>query len=163
MESFFKIWVSVNMKWLPQNASGDYWLVFFFFLINIFFSYIFFQPSNLVPFNIKQKQFKQNNGAAPSYIRYVELNFNGNQYRLLNNSYNDHTLPITINGILRSAPYSDNDVKITRNGAYELTSSFGLKITWDGWNRNVIILCDAYSTYICGLCGNYNGKTFLFY
>ena len=115
----------------------------------------------MVPFNIRQKQYQHSvGGTSPSYIRYVEFNYNGNQYRLLNSSYNDHTLPITINGVLRSAPYSDEVVTITKHGAYELSTSFGLKITWDGFNANDITLCDAYSTYVCGICGNYDGMFF---
>ncbi len=117
----------------------------------------------MVPFNIRQKQYQRNRGGNfPSYIRYVELNYNGNQYRLLNNSYNDHKLPFTINGVLRSAPYSDSDVKITKNGAYELSTTFGLKISWDGFNAHYIRLCDAYKSHVCGICGNNNGKNFIF-
>jgi hypothetical protein len=98
--------------------------------------------------------------ASISYIRYIELNINNTQYRLLKKpSLFAKIIPFTVNGIPNSAPYNDNFVNVLVIAKkLVLSTNFGLTITWDGSNAATQSLCDAYSPYICGLCGNGDGN-----
>ena len=114
----------------------------------------------MTPFNVKQKQEGSNDNEAVSYIRYIEININGIQYRLLKKkSLFSKAIPFTINGVSITAPYSESTgLNIVMNGGkLVFSASFGLTITWDGSNAATESLCDAYSTYVCGLCGNADG------
>jgi hypothetical protein len=86
---------------------------------------------------------------------------NGNQYRLLRKSGAfSNVIPFTINGVSRTAPFVDaSGTQILINGGnLVFSTSFGLTVFWNGQNRVKETLCDAYSTYVCGLCGNGDGK-----
>lgn len=37
------------------------------------------------------------------------------------------------------------------------STKFGLTIKWNGLHKAHILLCDYYSNYVCGLCGNADG------
>lgn len=89
-----------------------------------------------------------------SYIEYVEINVYGQQIRLLKN------LTFTVNGIALTAPFSNsNGIKINiLGGNLVFSSGFGLKIVWDGDASASYSLCDAYSAFVCGLCGNADGR-----
>ncbi len=114
-----------------------------------------------MPFIVRQKQepgWNFFNGNV-AYVRYVEIHVFGMQFRLLRSENWD--IPFTINGVKRNAPYADdtNGINIVKNGGKLLFSTnFGLSIDWDGRESVGYTLCDAYSKYICGLCGNGDGN-----
>ncbi len=118
----------------------------------------------MTPFNVRQKQEP---GIQPNtaYLRYIEINLNGIQYRLLKktNAFSK-VIPFTVNGVSRTAPYNDpSGINVNINGGKLVFSTlFGLTITWDGIGSASESLCDAYSTYVCGLCGNADGKIYSF-
>ena len=121
----------------------------------------------MTPFNVRQKQEGTKTNAAVAYIRYIEINLNGNQYRLLKKtSAFSKIIPFTLNGISKSAPYTDpsdpSGINIfVTGGKLVFSTVFGLTITWDGVSKSDQSLCDIYSTYVCGLCGNGDGKILL--
>ncbi len=54
-----------------------------------------------------------------------------------------------------------NGLNIVINGGKLLfTTNFGLTVDWDGDAAVGYTLCDAYAKYVCGLCGNGDGKSF---
>jgi hypothetical protein len=94
-----------------------------------------------------------------AFVRYIEINVFGIQYRLLKSEAAD--IPFTINGIKRNAPYVDNSygINIDKNGGRLLfTSDFGLSVEWDGSNSVSYSLSDIYKSLVCGLCGNGDGN-----
>ena len=69
----------------------------------------------------------------------------------------------TIDGIMGLNDYEDkiNGVRIYLSGKNIVFSTkFGLTVLWDGYHRLEVILCDTYSNYVCGLCGNADGTIF---
>lgn len=65
----------------------------------------------------------------------------------------------TINGAVTTAPFSSAGVNIYIAGwSLVFATDFGLTVNWDGDNKVDVSLCDAYSTFTCGLCGNSDGK-----
>ena len=114
----------------------------------------------MTAFSVRQKQERSPTNPAVAYIRYIEINVNGIQYRLLKKaSLFAKLIPFTVNGVSRTAPYSETTgINIVLNGGkLVFGATFGLTITWDGSNAATESLCDAYSTYVCGLCGNADG------
>ncbi len=95
-------------------------------------------------------------------IRYIEINFNSNQYRLLKKSDGLflNSIPFTVNGVYRTAPYLDGDgVNVHMSGDVLVCSTqFGLTLTWDGVSTSTHTVCDAYAQHVCGLCGNADGR-----
>ena len=121
------------------------------------------KPASLTPFSINQKHFRMPNYPNPSvtFIRYVEINVYGKQFRLLKAT--NYASPFTINGIAYTIPYTDPvlSINIVVSGGWMVFSTgFGLTVNWlnDDNPQLHSILCDAYSNYVCGLCGNYDGK-----
>ncbi len=118
-----------------------------------------------MPFNVRQKQEACTNGqfkchkAGVTYVRYGEINVYGKQFRLLRKDENG-LMPFTINGQIRYAPYEDKakGINIVLNGGkLVFSTTFGLTVSFDGRDELEEILCDAYKTYVCGLCGNGDG------
>ena len=118
----------------------------------------------MTPFNVRQKQEGTKTNAAVAYIRFIEINLNGNQYRLLKKTSTfSKIIPFTLNGISKSAPFTDpadpSGINIFVNGGkLVFSTAFGLTITWDGASKSDQSLCDIYSNYVCGLCGNADGE-----
>ncbi len=119
------------------------------------------KPATLVPFNVRQKHepgWNFFNGNV-AYVRYVEINVFGMQFRLLRNQ--GANTPFSLNGIFKNAPYAEDflGLNIVKNGGkLVFSTNFGLTVSWDGVNAVEYSLCDAYSTYVCGLCGNGDGN-----
>ena len=67
---------------------------------------------------------------------------------------------ITINGVPSSAPFSQNGINIyVAGGLIVYSTDFGLTLSWNGVESHYeISLCDSYSKFVCGLCGNADGK-----
>lgn len=66
----------------------------------------------------------------------------------------------TLNGIKMTNNYFDNQngIKIFYSiGNIIFSTKFGLTIKWNGIHKAKILLCDFYSNYVCGLCGNADG------
>ena len=61
-----------------------------------------------------------------------------------------------MDGNAKSAPYEDsNGCKIFLSGnSLSFTTKFGLSVVWDGQSKANVVLCDAYASFVCGLCGN---------
>lgn len=116
----------------------------------------------MVPFSVQQKQEGRPgvpNAANVAFFSYIDINAYGNRYRLLKK---EKTHRFSINGILGVPSYSDDKVNIfVSGGDLVFTTNFGLSITWNGNHRAYISICDIYSKYVCGLCGNADGKLFI--
>ena len=59
-------------------------------------------------------------------------------------------------------PFQDeNGVRANRNGGYiVITTTFGLRVEYDGNHLQTVFLCDSYAGQVCGLCGNADGNYF---
>ena len=58
-------------------------------------------------------------------------------------------------------PYNDINTGITVSttcGKIVFTTEFGLTVTWDGNSASTQTISDGYGGFICGLCGNGDGK-----
>ena len=91
-------------------------------------------------------------------LRYIEMVAYGVPIRLLKGN------SIQINGVMSNsdliiaAPMQINGIKIFfSGGTLVLAADFGVTIYWNNGKFD-ITLCDAYSGFICGLCGNYDGE-----
>lgn len=109
---------------------------------------------------MKQKQEGRagvGNAANVAFVRQLEINVYNQIYVLLKKV--NGTYVYTVNGLLRQGAFTDsNGVNIyIAGGRLFFTAPFGLVITWDGDNRADVQLCSAYSSYVCGLCGNADG------
>ena len=89
-----------------------------------------------------------------AYIEYVEVNVYGMQIQILVGN------KFTLNGIGYTAPYSGpNGLTINIiGGKLVLSTTFGLTVTWDGVSDAVYTISADYNKYVCGLCGNADGK-----
>ena len=114
-----------------------------------------------MPFAVRQKQFhRAGTNDAVAYLRYIEINVFGNQYRLLRSD--DYSSPFTFNGISYKIPYSDeaNGINIViSGGSLVFSTNFGLTVQWNNKDYATfhVTLCDAYANHVCGLCGNGDG------
>ena len=116
-------------------------------------------PSDLVAFNITQKQETLNNPNGVAFIEYIEVNVFGNQYRLLKKKHNKHQF--SVNGVIKPVPFNDNKngLKVYVRGQYLVfNADFGLTVRFDGVHRDDVKLSDKYAHHVCGLCGNADGK-----
>ena len=78
------------------------------------------------------------------------------QIRLLKTVKGSKDIPVTIDGIEKNLPFSnDNDgFEIIRIGKeLVFTTNFGLTVIWDGKTAVNVRLCDSYAGSVCGLCG----------
>lgn len=123
-----------------------------------------FQPEGLVPFTLNMKQEGRvgvPNAANVAFLRYVEINVFGREYRLLKAV--NGVIPFSVDGTIVPTPYFDraNDISaVISNKKFYFNTGFGLSIIWDGISFNTradISLCDSYGGYVCGLCGNGDG------
>ena len=84
-------------------------------------------------FSIQEKQEKRvgvYNADAVSFIRYLQLNYKGNQYRL--NKRGNKAFDITINGIPQSELFTGEVSAQLISGKLVLSVDAGIKILWDG-------------------------------
>jgi hypothetical protein len=64
-----------------------------------------------------------------------------------------------VNGVRQNIPYKLPGLKVINiGGLLVFGTSFGLTVVWDGDARVQVLLCDAYRKYVCGLCGNADGR-----
>lgn len=73
---------------------------------------------------------------------------------------NSGILSFTLNGIQLTNNYIDelNGIRIFYSASKIIFSTeFGLTIKWNGVHKVEILLCDYYSKFVCGLCGNADG------
>lgn len=116
----------------------------------------------MIPFSVTQKQERR--GAGPnskkvSYIRFIDVNVFGNIYRLIQKSKGK--LGFTMNGINMVSNYNDefNGLRIYISaGNLILITNFGLMVKWNGVHKAEVTICSYYADYVCGLCGNADGK-----
>ncbi|CAF0928390.1 unnamed protein product, partial [Brachionus calyciflorus] len=119
-------------------------------------------PADLIPFSVKQKQERRGTGPNAnkvSYIRFVEINVFGNQYSLLKSTNN--RLSFTVNGKAMTNSYKDdfNGLRVyVSAGNIVFATDFGLMVKWNGVHKAEVTLCNYYSKYVCGLCGNADGN-----
>ena len=112
----------------------------------------------MIPFTINQKQEVRNNNPSVAYISYIDINVFNHQYRLLKRKNGMHVY--TIDGIKSLNNYEDkiNGVKVYMSGPnLVFSTTFGLTVSWNGDDRVDVVLCDTYSNYVCGFCGNADG------
>ncbi|CAF0944073.1 unnamed protein product [Brachionus calyciflorus] len=116
-------------------------------------------PNGLIPFSVSQKQETRHGKTNVAYIQYIDVNVYNRQYRLLKKQNGKHVY--TIDGILSPNDYQDkqNGIKIYLSaGNLVLSTQFGLTVTWNGDHKVDVNLCNTYSNYVCGLCGNADGS-----
>ena len=116
-------------------------------------------PASLTPFNVKQKQIGSRRKPSVAYIKYMEVNVKGKQYRLMKKKKG--VIPFTIDGTAGSSPYNNEEDGVSVNingGKLVFSTTFGLTLNWDGKTAARESLCDAYKGFVCGLCGNGDGK-----
>ncbi len=147
---------------LKSKINIYFYIIFFNSKFNVsYHNLIFFlKPATLTPFNVRHKQEGTKTNAAVAYIRYVEVNAFGNQFRLMKKtSLFSKVIPFTVNGVTRTAPFTDafGTQIVINGGQLVLGTVFGLTVAWNGISKVEETLCDAYSTYVCGLCGNGDG------
>ena len=83
---------------------------------------------------------------------------NDDVYRLYKR--NETNFYYSLNGIIRSPPYSDRNgtnVFVTA-GKIAFSSNIGLTVTFDGNEKSEVYICDSYASHVCGLCGNADGN-----
>lgn len=113
---------------------------------------------------MKQKhETRRFSAPGTSFIRFMEINYAGKQYRLLKQEgfLFFKSIPFTIDGTRVNAPYNDPEdgVSVSINGGrLTFSTTFGLTVTWDGKSATEQSLCDAYNGFVCGLCGNGDGN-----
>lgn len=116
----------------------------------------------MTPFNVRIKQENRDgvpNAQNVAFVRYVEINVFGREYRLLKRVAN--RIQFSVDGQLTDVPYYDaaNQVSVFLGGGrLWFTTKFSLNVAWDGDVRFDVNLCSTYSKYVCGLCGNADGK-----
>lgn len=115
------------------------------------------QPANLQHFSIQEKQEKRGTSEVVSYIRYMELVYKGNRYRL--NNRGNLPFNITINGIQQRELFT-GEVSAQLVSGRVILSIPGVSVSWDGNQATEISLCNTYKNLVCGLCGNFDGKLF---
>ncbi len=78
---------------------------------SLLINFLTIQPPTLVPFNVRQKHEPVVDGSKiVAYVRYVEINVFGIQYRLLRMDESIWDIPFTLNGVKKRAPYSDESL-----------------------------------------------------
>ncbi len=109
----------------------------------------------MVPFRVTQKQESRTPyHPRASLLRRVDL-------RAYENVYSIHLgRRFTVNNLNTNLPFEDeNGVRVVRNGNnVVITTSFGLRIEYDGDYNGVYYLSDSYAGFVCGLCGNADGN-----
>lgn len=120
----------------------------------------FLKPGHLTPFSIRQKQEGRSGSSNKvAYIQYIEIFMDGDEYRLLKKK--DNKFVFTVNGLKKPNDYIEDDGSVKTflaGGNIVFTTEFGLTVTWNGDHKADITLCDTYSNYVCGLCGNADSK-----
>ncbi|CAF0786128.1 unnamed protein product [Brachionus calyciflorus] len=120
-------------------------------------------PFGLVNFSVRHKQETRTsltNSDRVTYIRYIDIKLYGFEFRLYNSSNGQPEF--TLNGKKVASNYIDeyNGIRIYYSlGFLIFTTEFGLTIKWNGIHKAEITLCDYYSKYVCGLCGNADGNS----
>lgn len=116
----------------------------------------------MVPFSVTQKQERRGNGPNSnkvSYVRFVDVEVFGNNYRLLQSL--NGKLGFTMNEKNMVNNYNDefNGLRVYISGRnLVFTTNFGLMIKWDGVHRVEVTICNYYANFVCGLCGNADGN-----
>ena len=80
----------------------------------------------------------------------------GNSYRLMKSGA---TFNVAINGIQQKTFFT-GDVSLTKAGKNLMleVDKIGLVVSWDGNHAIQVKLCSTYRSYVCGLCGNFDGN-----
>uniref|UniRef100_A0A3Q3INL2 VWFD domain-containing protein n=1 Tax=Monopterus albus TaxID=43700 RepID=A0A3Q3INL2_MONAL len=111
----------------------------------------------LVPFSITERNDNRGN-AIVSYVRDVDVSVYGYTITMSKNQIGR----VTVNGELLNLPVrlGDGEVSLYQSGANIVAETkFGLIVTYDcNWSL-YIKLPSSYYGSVCGLCGNFNGKT----
>ncbi|KAM4568117.1 IgGFc-binding protein [Fundulus diaphanus] len=110
----------------------------------------------LVPFSVTERNDNRGNTAV-SYVREVDVLVYGYTVTIRKNQVGQ----VTVDGELMNLPVQlgDGEVSVFQRGcSAELTTDFGLIVTYD-WNWHLVIrLPSSYYGSVCGLCGNFNGN-----
>ncbi|RMZ98161.1 c-binding -like [Brachionus plicatilis] len=119
-------------------------------------------PSNLVGFDVKFDYGKRESlrPNQVSFIRNIFIQVYGMKFLLFISRSGMPTF--TLNGIQMTNNYFDekNGIKIFYSvNNFVFSAEFGLTVKWDGVHKAEIMLCDYYSNFVCGLCGNADGVT----
>ncbi len=109
----------------------------------------------MVPFRVVQKQESRHPyHPRASLLRRVDVIAYENTYSI------HYGRSFTVNNIRTGLPFQDeNGVRATQIGTYiHVTTSFGLRVEYDGDYMGFYYLCDSYAGFVCGLCGNADGN-----
>ncbi|XP_034029562.1 IgGFc-binding protein-like [Thalassophryne amazonica] len=111
---------------------------------------------SLVPFEVLVQNDHRGSNVV-SFTKLVEVKV----YSLSIVISKNHNGRIMINGELVNLPItlSEGQVSVFKSGYYAVvTTSFGLKVSFDWRSAVFVTLPSIYRGTVCGLCGNYNGK-----
>jgi hypothetical protein len=123
--------------------------------MKILYIYYLLKPNDLVPFRITQKQEKRHPyHPQASLLRDVAFYAYNNVYSI------NFGRRFTLNGIEVGLPFEDeNGVRADRRGNFVIISTkFGVRVEFDGSYTHFIYVCDTYTGFVCGLCGNADGN-----
>ncbi|KAM5132323.1 IgGFc-binding protein-like [Mantella aurantiaca] len=110
---------------------------------------------SLKPFSITIENEKRGNGAV-TITKSVTLKMDNFTMTL----DRDHLQEIKVDDISKNLPYNHEPtgISVYHTGALvTLQTSFGLELSYGGWNYVRVTLPNTYATAVSGLCGNYNG------
>ena len=91
-------------------------------------------------------------GNSVSYVKLLKLKVFGHVYELSKQGFLRDNIQISV-------PFKgENGITVDRQGRrLILRTPFGLTVSYaDAWSE--VLLVDAYSGHVCGLCGNYDGN-----
>ncbi|KAJ8031641.1 IgGFc-binding protein [Holothuria leucospilota] len=107
--------------------------------------------TGLPAFTLSAQYHRRDPGRRVTYVTFVRLQYNGKDYRLQKRL-------LFIAGALSLTPYNARGVTITlrANGAFRLTTDFGLIVEYRGTTMSVS-LDHKYKELVNGICGNCDG------
>ncbi|KAM8953099.1 IgGFc-binding protein-like [Pelodytes ibericus] len=112
-------------------------------------------PSGLPDFHVYTTNEHRGSNSKVSYVQSVHVHVYDNTFDLLKNK------KLNVNGTRRNVPITDDSRFIIYiSGNYLiLETAFGLRVKFDGNHYVEVYLPAIYQGHVCGLCGNYNGRS----
>ncbi|KAM4771095.1 IgGFc-binding protein-like [Rhinophrynus dorsalis] len=109
--------------------------------------------SGLPDFHVYTTNEHRDSNTRVSYVQSVHVEVSNNEFTLLKNKR------LNVNGRRKNLPINvKNKFRSYISGNYlVLETDFGLQVRFDGNHYVDVSLPSVYKSYVCGLCGNYNG------
>ncbi len=133
----------------------------------------------MVPFSVRLSQQyeydmgcyeRPNSKPLEPKFKHVEVYTYDNSFKMLRYDRKEKNMVINVYGISVMLPYFyGNDIIVAEDkyttgddGLVRFNTSYGLNVIWDGEKTVGISLNSNYAGFVCGLCGNADGISFLF-